>query len=70
MILFISNILEFIIYTYCRVYKFTFLLIYNYDIILFIPLISLLLIYYMSIDWSYTLFINLLKRISLKRQYN
>ena len=68
-IILISNILEFIIYTYCRVYKFTFLLINNYDIILFTPLILLLFIYYMSIDWSYTLFINLLKIISIKRQY-
>lgn len=60
-IIFISNIIEFIIYTYCRVYKFTYLLINHHEIILFTPLISLLLIYYMSIDWSYTLFKNLLK---------
>lgn len=69
-ILLLSGILEFIIYTYYRVFLITLLLIDNYNII-FTPLSPLLLIYYMSIDWSCTLFIKLCEDIkSLKFDYS
>jgi hypothetical protein len=55
-----SSVFEFLIYTYYRVFLITQLLIDKYDIILFTPLSLLLVIYYMGIDWSYTLFNNLI----------
>ena len=55
-IIILSSILEFVIYTYYRVFLITNILIDDYTIILFTPLSPLLVIYYMSIDWSYTLF--------------
>jgi len=58
-IVLISSILEFLIYTYLRVFCITKIIIENYNIVLFTPLSILLVIYYMGIDWSYTLFNNL-----------
>ena len=62
-IVFVSSIFEFLWYTYFRVFCMTQILIDNYDLILFTPLSSLLVIYYMSIDWSYTLFNNICDNI-------
>ena len=59
----ISSILEFLIYTYLRVFCITQIIIDNYEIVLFSPLSILLILYYMSIDWSYTLFHNLKSEI-------
>lgn len=58
-IVLISSIFEFLIYTYLRVFCMTQMIIDNYEIVLFSPLSILLVIYYMGIDWSYTLFNNL-----------
>ena len=55
----LSSIFEFLTYTYLRVFCITQIIIDNYEIVLFSPLSILLVIYYMSIDWSYTLFNNL-----------
>lgn len=60
-IVFISSILEFMIYSYFRVICMTQIIIDNYTLITSSPLSILLIIYYMSIDWSYTLFNNLLE---------
>ena len=62
-IVFVSSIFEFLWYTYFRVFCMTQILIDNYELILFTPLSSLLVIYYMSIDWSYTLFNNICDNI-------
>ena len=61
-----SSIIEFLWYTYFRVFCMTQILIDNYDLILFTPLSVLLIIYYMSIDWSYTLFNNLYNNLKIK----
>lgn len=58
-IVYISSVLEFCIYTYYRCFCMTQILIENHDLFLFTPLMPLLIIYYMSIDWSITLFKNL-----------
>ena len=60
--IFISCILEFMIYSYFRVICMTQIIIDNYTTIASSPLSILLIIYYMGIDWSYTLFNNLLKQ--------
>ena len=60
-IVFISSILEFMIYSYLRVICMTQIIIDNLTLITSSPLSILLLIYYMSIDWSYTLFNKLLE---------
>ncbi len=60
-IIFISSILEFMIYSYFRVICMTQIIIDNLTVITSSPLSILLIIYYMSIDWSYTLFNKLLE---------
>ena len=59
--LLLSYFFELIIYTYCRVYKFTYIFIFYFDTIIYSPLIILVLIYFMSIDWAYTLFNNFIQ---------
>lgn len=61
-IIFISSILEFMIYSYFRVICMTQVIIDNITLIFSTPLSILLIIYFMSIDWSYTLFNNLLNQ--------
>ncbi len=55
-ILLVSSSLEFVIYTYYRVLCMTQLIFDNYEIFFQTPLSSFMIIYFMSIDWSYTLF--------------
>ena len=54
-IIIFSSISEFIIYTYYRVFCMTYILFNEYELFYFTPLTPLLVIYYMSIDWSYRL---------------
>lgn len=61
-IILVSSILEFMIYSYFRVICMTQIIVDNFTLITSSPLSLLLIIYYMSIDWSYTLFNNLLKQ--------
>lgn len=55
-ILLVSASLEFVIYTYYRVFCMTQLILNNYEIFIHTSLSSFMIIYFMSIDWSYTLF--------------